>query len=146
MYLSYLWQINIFMAIVVLSRYADPVFLYERLAYSLWRNNFSRKWMIKLVTCSEERACYFLGQNNVGQNYSLGKNFVTYEKLFYFRYSPFLYHKNNKKRKKIKQTKNTYSTFQQLCSTQSHCSQSTVALFLPLAWSFHYTEQSSLRS
>ena len=88
------------MAIVVLSRYADPVFLYERLAYSLWRNNFSCKWMIRLVTCSEERACYFLGQNNVGQNYSLGKNFVTYEKLFYFRYSPFLYHKNNKKRKK----------------------------------------------
>ena len=42
--------------------------------------------------------------------------------IYFFRDLPFLYHKNNKNE--------VYPTFQQLCSTRSHCPQSRASFFL----------------
>ena len=102
---------------------------------------------------------YLIGQNNVGQNFRHlqnfchicgTKNFVHFQNLkpfskfeisskktqfiYFFRNSPFLYHKNNNNN-----NNKTCSTFQQLCSTRSHCPQSTMAFFLRSAWSPYYS-------
>ena len=96
---------------------------------------------------------YLIGQNNVGQKFPhLWKlsSLLSDEKFcpfsifeissknsihLFFESSPFLYHKNNKKKKK--RNDSTYSTFQQLCSTQTHCPQPKVTFFH--FWPDHFT-------
>ena len=133
----------------------------------MWRPGFSRGkktkvWLKKLhfwklqfsLGIFLDENDYLIGQNNVGQKFPhLWKlsSLLSDEKFcsfsifeissensihLFFESSPFLYHKNNKKKKK-KRNNSTYSTFQQLCSTRTHCPQPKVTFFH--FWPDHFT-------